>query len=488
MAISFNFIPGDIRIPGSYVEFDASKALSGLPAVPQRILIIGQRLAAGLTPALTPVRINSVAEAIQAFGRGSMAALAFAALKAVNDRSEAWGIGLADAGGSASASGTITVTGPATANGTIALYVAGKRMEVGVVNAATANTVAAAIAAKINADLDLPVTAAAVGAVVTVTARNGGTAGNDIDLRHSHYADEALPAGIALAIVAMAGGATNPDISTVWAAIGDAAFQTIILPFADTATLTSVEGELANRAGPLRMTEGMAYYALRGSQGALAAAGNARNSQYTSVIGAKSSPTHPVAWAAAYGGTIAYYGAIDPARPFQTLTMKGLIAPAIADRFTAAERELLLRDGISTFSVDPSGLVAIERAITTYQVNAQSLDDVSWLDVNTPLTLFYLRLAFRLRIASRFPRHKLADDGTNFGSGQAIVTPKAIRAELVAVAKDCEEAGLIENIEQFKRDLIVERDASDKNRVNALIPPDIVNQFRVFAAKIEFRL
>lgn len=488
MAISFNFIPGDIRVPGAYLEFDASKALSGLPAVPQKILLIGQRLGTGATPANTPVRINSIAEAVQAFGRGSMAAHAFAALKAVNDRTESWGIGLADAGGAAMASATITVTGPATGAGTIALYVAGKRLQIGTVSGATANSVAAAIAAAITADLDLPVVAAAVGAVVTVTARNAGTAGNDIDIRHSHYSGEALPAGIGLVIVAMAGGATNPDIAAVWAAIADAAFPTIILPFADTATLVSVETELAARAGPMKMIEGMAYYGLRGTQGTLAAAGSARNSQFTSVIGAKSSPSHPVAWAAAYGGTIAYHGAIDPARPFQTLAMAGLIAPAIVDRFTATERELLLRDGISTFTVDSSGVVAIERAITTYQVNPQNLEDVSWLDVNTPLTLFYLRLAFRSRIALRFPRHKLADDGTNFGSGQAIVTPKAIRAELVAVAKDLEEAGLIEGIEQFKRDLIVERDASDRNRINALIPPDIVNQFRVFAAKIEFRL
>jgi phage tail sheath gpL-like len=486
--ISFSFIPGDIRVPGSYVEFDSSKALSGLPAVPQRILLIGQRLATGSIAALTPVRINSADEAVQAFGRGSLAAHAFAALKAANDRTEAWGIGLSDIGGGTNASGTITVTGPATASGTILLYIAGRRLAVGVTAGDTANTIAAAIAARVQADADGLVTAAAAAAVVTLTARNKGTAGNAIDVRHSYYQGESLPAGVTLAIVAMSGGATDPDVSTVWAAIGDAKYETIILPFADPATMASAEAELASRAGPLRAIEGIGYAALAGTQGTLAAAGAARNSQYVSIIGAKASPSHPVAWAAAYAGTIAFHAAIDPARPFQTLTLNGILPPRETDRFTLTERELLLRDGISTFRVDPSGVAAIERAITTYQVNAQALDDRAWLDLTTSLTLFYIRFAVRSRIATKYPRHKLADDGTAFGQGQAIVTPGIIRAELIALFRDLESAGLVEGFDQYVQDLIVERDATDRNRINALIPPDIVNGFLVFAAKIEFRL
>lgn len=63
-----------------------------------------------------------------------------------------------------------------------------------------------------------------------------------------------------------------------------------------------------------------------------------------------------------------------------------------------------------------------------------------------------------------------------------------IRAELIALFLDLEQAGLVENFAQFKQDLIVERDATDRSRVNALIPPDIVNQFRVLGAQVQFRL
>lgn len=165
-----------------------------------------------------------------------------------------------------------------------------------------------------------------------------------------------------------------------------------------------------------------------------------------------------------------------------------MVAPKEADRFTRAQRELLLVDGIATFTVDNGGTCRVERTVTTYQTNALGIEDVAYLDLETVTTLAYLRATLRDRIATKFPRHKLADDGTNYGIGQAIVTPSVIRMELIALAREWEEAGLVEQLDQFIGDLIVERDDSDPNRVNALVPPDMVNQFRQFAAAIQFRL
>jgi phage tail sheath gpL-like len=68
------------------------------------------------------------------------------------------------------------------------------------------------------------------------------------------------------------------------------------------------------------------------------------------------------------------------------------------------------------------------------------------------------------------------------------VTPKVIRAELIALFIQWMEAGLVEGLAQFKKDLLVERNTSDPNRVDAIIPPDVINQFRVFAASLQFRL
>ena len=82
----------------------------------------------------------------------------------------------------------------------------------------------------------------------------------------------------------------------------------------------------------------------------------------------------------------------------------------------------------------------------------------------------------------------MANDGTLFAPGQAVATPKIIKAEIIHLFREWESAGLVEGFDQFKDDLIVERNAGDPNRVDALIPPDVVNQLRVFAGLIQFRL
>jgi len=178
----------------------------------------------------------------------------------------------------------------------------------------------------------------------------------------------------------------------------------------------------------------------------------------------------------------------DPARPLQTLELDGIMAPAKEARWTKEERNLLLYDGLSTYTVDSDGTVRIERAVTTYQTNSYGLEDTSYLDVTTPATLSYIRYVTRVRITNKFPRHKLADDGTAFGAGQAIVTPSIVRSELLALFRQLEEQGLVEDYEQFVEGLIVERNADDPNRLDVLAPPNLVNQLIIFAEQVQYIL
>ena len=140
--------------------------------------------------------------------------------------------------------------------------------------------------------------------------------GNQIDIRHSHNDGEVLPAGILLAIVAMANGAGDPDIDAVWAVIGDTPFRTIVLGFSEAATIAKVKTELDDRWGPLRMLESVAYAARSGTRGTLAAFGAALNSELVSVFGSGKSPSWSPEAAAIYAADCGYYSAIDPA-PFR---------------------------------------------------------------------------------------------------------------------------------------------------------------------------
>lgn len=486
MSIAFNAIPISIRTPGHYIEFDNTRAVQGLPAIAHRILVVGQRFTSGSVAAGVPTRVLSAAQAEENFGRGSMLSAMLAALKAANTYTDCWAVALDDLGAGNAATGTITLGGAPTEAGTLNVYIGAQLVQVGVASAQAPGSVATALAAAINALTSLPVTAAAVGAVVTLTFRHKGEVGNTLDVRLNYYTGQRTPKGLTAAVVVMSGGTGNPDLQGAITAIGDEQFHTVVMPYTDASNLAKLEGMLATRFGPMVQKEGHAFTAAAGTHGAISTLGDSRNSPHLTIMGAGKSPTPVYVWAAVAGAVDAYES--DPARPRQTLLLPGVLPAAIADRYTRDERNLHLFDGISTSTVDAGGNVLIERLITTYKTNAFGVEDISYLDVETMRTIAYLRFSVRARIALKFPRHKLANDGTRFGAGQAIVTPNVIRAELVALFAQWEEAGLAEGMEQFKRDLIVEREPSDPNRVNAIIPPDVVNQFRVFAAQVQFRL
>lgn len=485
MPISFDAIPANLRTPGAYIEFNNELASAG--AIEFKAVIIGQRLATGSQAAGVPVRVTDPSRAIELFGRGSMLAKMIAAYLSVNTSIELWAIALDDDGAATAATGTITVATPPAGAGTLALYIGGERVRVGVASDDDANTVATNIAAAINSDLDLPVSAEAAAGTVTLTARNKGEAMNGLDIRTGYY-DEALPAGLNLTITKLAGGTGNPDITTALDALGDEWFNWLITPYTDTANQVALETELDDRWGPTRQIGCRAWTAFAGTLGDSGTFGSGRNSPHVTCLATGASPTPPYIACAINAGVCVASLSIDPARPLQTLKLPGMLAPSREVAWTRAERNIALYDGLATYTVDRDGTCRIERQITTYQTNSAGLGDASYLDICTPETLERIRYSQRQMITQKFPRHKLADDGTNYGAGQAVVTPKIIRGELLALYRTMEAKGWVEDYEIYKTNLIVERDIDDRNRLNWRDTPNLVNQARVFAGKQQFIL
>ena len=485
MAISFNQVPANARVPFVYVEIDSDRA--GASGTTFKSLLIGQRLAAGEVAEAVPTPIASAADARRAFGAGSMLEHMAAAFRRQNPLGDLWAVALDDAAGAAKEVRTITVSSAATGAGTIALYISGRRIAVGISGAMTAAQVATAINNAVQAAAaDLPVTSAAAAAVVTLTARHGGAA-TGIDVRANYHPGEALPPGVALTFATSTAGATDPDIDDALDALSDEKFDLIATPYSAAASMAKLEAELTERWGPGRQIDGIGIAAFAGTAAEATTYGNARNSAYASVMGASSSPTPAYEWAAAIAGAAAQSAEIDPARPFQTLQLLGVLPAPIAKRFTFTERNTLLTDGIATHTVDAGDRVRIERLITTWQTK-DGVADTAFLDANTPLTLSFLRADFRARMQTKYPRFKLASDGNRVGPGQKVITPGAARAEAIAWFREMEARGLAEGADQFKQGLVVERNAKDPNRLDFLLPVDIVNQLRVVGAQLSFLL
>lgn len=491
MSISFNEIPVNLLTPGQYVEFDNSKAVGGLVNETARILLFAPKLATGKAEANKAVQVTNAAEGVTLCGLGSVGAAMLSAVFSVTRTIETWLIPIEDPTGGTAAKGTVTVAGSAIDAGTISLYVAGTRLQIGATVGQTAAETAKAIAAAVNEAAELPVTAEASEGVVTLTARHKGTIGNDIDVRTNFYAGEKDVAGLAVTCKPLSGGAGAPDIAEAISLLDEKQYNTMIAPWTDGPVLKSLETELDKRWGPLCQNDGHLHVAFRGTVGEInEKLAQSNNPHVTMWTAEKDGEPEPVYLKAALAGAVCAYNLdIDPARPVQTLVLTGRLPAPVDKRFTREERNNILSYGGATTKVDAGGNVIIERAVTTYTKNPSTgITDPSYRDIETMATLSRLRYQVRARIALRYPRVKLAGDDTEIPPGQAMVTPKLIKAELVALHSDWVQAGLVEDVESFKDELIVERNASDVNRVDVLLPPNLVNQLRVFAAKIEFRL
>ena len=470
MTITFTDIPSSIRKPGKYFEFNTALAVRTLPTNRQKLLIIAQRTTGGSVAELVPTEVFSDVEAAEYFGDGSQAHLMAKAAIDANPYVALSICAMDDAGAGVAATGTVTISDPAPATGTLTLWVGNQSVSIAVTIADAVGVIATALAAEITATPSLPVTAAADAAVVTLTAKNDGIQGNTIAVSY-----EAANSCCAAVIVDMASGATDPDATNALAACVATQYDIIALSLNDATSIGLMTTHLDLVSGPLEQRPGVGVY---GYSGVLATgttlAGNINHERAVCpfVRGTRSLDCEI---AAAFGAILAYEE--DPARPLNTLALTGIHAPAIASRLSRTEQETCLWAGVAPCEVGPGGDVQIVRAITTYTLNASSISDVSMLDITTIRTLDYVRKACRERIALRFPREKL---------NARVVS--SVRSELLSVLYALEELEIVENVDDEKDALVVERSATDANRLNAKIPADVVNGLHVFAGRIDLIL
>jgi phage tail sheath gpL-like len=337
---------------------------------------------------------------------------------------------------------------------------------------------------------------------VEITCRWAGVNGNDIKITTNYYGragGEVTPIGLNLELPPgghLTGGVGVPDFGNAIMNLGETVFEYVALPYTDANTLRVWEEEYgfsdSGRWGWMRQLYGHLFSARRGIYGDLITfgSGSGRNAAQTSVMGVEPASPSPVfEWAAAYTAKSQRALTNDPAQPLQTLSLDGIKLAPLHERFNLPQVNGLAGHGIATQIASADNVTPmISRETTNYQLNLFGFEDDAYELVTTLATLARLLRSQRQAITSKYPRHKLANDGTRFGPGQAIVTPGIIKGELIAQYRDDEFNGLVEDTRNFKRHLLVERDSNDHNRVNVLYPPDLINQLRIFAVLAQFRL
>ena len=497
MSVGFSQIPQNLRVPFFYMEFNNSLAGQSQSSYPA--LLIGQSL---ISQPLAPQLISGADDAAAAFGAGSMLARMVAAYRNNDAMGELWVLPLADNPAASAATGTLVLSGTAAAAGTLPLYIADQSVPVAVNQGDPAAAVAANVVASVNAMATLPVTATSVNGTVTLTSRWKGATANAITINLAvagAQGGESIPAGLVAAITAMTGGVTDPDLSVVAAAIGDEPYDYIGTAYTQTNQLNQLQSLMNNVAGRWSYMSQIygGVFCARAAAGNTVSAmvqdavafGTSRNDPHAVVVNYENpSPSVPWETAAMWTAQAAVALNADPARPLQTLPLVGFTPPPVGHRFKLGDQQTLLTSGVALMAYDRAGNASILRAVTTYQQNAFGAPDQSYLDCETPFTLMAVARFFRNRITQKFPRAKLVQDGTKFGAGQPIVTPKSVRAEIIAAYADMVTLGWVQDIAGFKAALIVEINALNPTRLDVGFNPTLVGGLRDFAVLNSFIL
>ena len=510
MPIELNNIPSDITLPGTYAEFDSTNARSVASGRNYRGVIYGQKLAAGSAAADVAIQIQSKSAAVAAFGAGSILARMVAAFIKQNPNSTLYCIPQADdAAGVARVVEVDYTAAYATAPtgvGVEQLYIGpDAAYKLAITSASTATTVAAAMAALVEANDDCPFSATAAAGKLTLTAKNKGIVPNDIQVAYRYYDTDSAATGTYPTITQKTAGATNPSVAAGIASASNMDMTHVVMPYKDATNYALMLAEAQDRWGPMPsetslgngQEDFMVFGAFRGSEAQCTSFKSGRNSEYFVTLALEPGQTID---GVAYPGTItsdfeaaAIYAAKSIAlckvvanKPHQNTILVGLRGAPKVCQFAWPVRNRLAKLGLSTAKYNASGQVLLETGITERTLTDDGMATDAERRIETQFAKSHIRYTTRSTLDSEYPNFRLADDGTA-GLPQSVATPKMIKGTIIALAVNSwVPQGIIENLSNFISTLVVERSTDNCDTIKFQMFPDLVNVLVVKAGSINY--
>lgn len=366
------------KVPGVYMETIFGAGEISNASAPLKCLVVGLKGSTGTitndgTPQLALSK-NDVDALVQVGGEA--ARMAYLALKEP-------GVQLyiacpTPAVGAVAAAATITITStpPHAATGEWRYRIDGIAISGAISTTATQNAIATAIGAAINARTELPVTAIVAANVVTLTVKNAGVRGNQYII----FQDTTeLPSTVTSALAGGAavtgdglrftGGSGTEDVTALLTAISSKEYARIAFAQNDTTNLPIIESWLNTQSS---WDVGILQNAVVALNTDLSAATTLAtvtlNTERVQLLSQQNGESHPSELAARWAAHRAVFEQIDPAASSQYdgFPLTG-IAPQTqdADRWTTAEQDTLLNNGVTPVTTNDNGEAFIVRSITT---------------------------------------------------------------------------------------------------------------------------
>lgn len=501
MTITFNDISPSYRATKNFIEMAGVKKSLASLFIPPTGLIIGMYdPLKTATVDYEPVKVVSADDVAAKAGFGSHAhrqALKFPPAVFLQGGGVYW-IPIPEEAGGTAADETVTFTGTATSSGVLFFLIAGDLIQVSVASGDSATDVGDALEAAITAEINLPVTAANVAGVVTVTAKFKGTPGNQILIvvnPEGESQEDQNPAGITTALENGDGyldaGATDPDIEDAFFTsgndkLGDRWYTVITMPFKDSTSIGYYETLGDQRADPAvnRMFGSYMGYTKETYTQALALPATV-NKEWIGQLWENRYYCPDFELSAELCGIILDEQNVAPNRPYKTVELSGTFDVDTANR-RYVENDALFRAGIGFCKAIGSALQLGDIALT-YRTNGAGGAATDWYDaVSLHRRQAKAYSIEQLFLTDKYSRAVVVDNAAVTKVDFAIA-PKDVISDLTKLITDLwGPYGWSKNIETIIENLTAEINSGYESRIDAQITDDEAQALRQIALKYAF--
>lgn len=487
-------------VPGVYVEtnFAQGPAAGGNTARP--ILVIANKSGGGsATPDTTlygpdtPVPLQTEADMIALGGPGSEAHRIYRRMASVNKDTAVYWLFVTPSAGTA-ATGTVVIANAATGNTTHQLWVGDEMVETSVASGDAAAAIATAIAASVNSKTHWPVTAAASTGTVTLTAKNPGPRGNEIRFM-ARFTTAAGSTTTATTDTALTSGATADSNVTALSTILPRRFYYIVSAAGDATQAGAVSSQVNLQAAP---TIGIRQRCFFGSTDTLAnvnSVATGLNSARAEVVWSEKSPWTGAELAGYAAAVYALFEAAEnPRTNFASFGNDNVTTnywkvprPRLDSAIpTRNSLKSALNNGVTPIGMNPNSSTFLVNRITTRSLSGAVPD-------------YRIRAAHKVTICDFFAddlqaKAALQNAGKRIANdppqgvrmpGPQVVTPSVFRGQIVSLLNDYDSNDLLQNLDQIKQGLIVQRETSPSTRMTARVPLQPIDNLEQIAVAVD---
>jgi phage tail sheath gpL-like len=443
-------IPTTYRRAATFASILFMAASRALVPIELAVVCVGTRLSTGTVAAETPFECYDATDADTKAGKGSPLALmlrkAFAQGAKQGVCPRIYGVGIAEPGAGTAHVKTLTVTGPATADGNLVVRIAGRTITVGVTSGDAQNTIAANLEDAIDAideRGELPVTASVSTNVVSCTHKVKGENGGDVV-----YEVVQQPAGVSVALGSTATGAGVIDITAALDALTMSTHMAIAIENRKSADVTDAKAHTAVAWGPGEKRYRWVFIGAPATLSTANSLAGGANDKTVVVVSCEATPS--------LGGELAAAAAVkafSKTLPNANLDFEELdiYPPPAASAYTTSEVESALAAGTTPIvPTDAGDAVMIQRLVTT-KTTTNSSPDETQTDLAYSRTAAYMSTQVDTKLRAAF--------GPSSPEADRLMTDTTLarmRDVILEVNREAERLSIVQDVEDLKTQVQVD--------------------------------